>query len=214
MNADGKIERLGIYPIKNVIFPAAALSVFIYEKKYIETINFSVNESGFFGTNLEDNGKMRDCGCAVKIEKELEYYGGGKAKYLLRGYFRYYVKSVETIEGGTTIAEIEPFDDIVDSYDEILLKTCVAKYNEIIGYLSDAASRTINARNFGRGKPSFVLAQRSGLTRDQKYKLLEKRSENKRLEFLLEHYEQIAPLLREKNGGEIIIGNDGYYDSR
>jgi hypothetical protein len=92
-----------------------------------------------------------------------------------------------------------------------LLSECVDYYNFIVEHIKNIQIKTIGIEDLHPEKPSYFLAQKSGLNLAQKYELLIMNHENNRLQYLLSHLRNIKPLIEEAEFVSQIIKNDGYY---
>ncbi len=206
------MEKIGLFAIKNVIFPESALPLHVFEKKYISLMNKSLEEGKPIGVNLKNDGKIYDYGCSARILDEVKRFDDGRMNVLLQGIQRYVVKDLTKNENAYKIASVDFVNDDESSYDETALAKCVDKFNELVASIKSLDIKRINANKIQSSKPSFYIAQKCGLSLNQKYKLLKILNENKRLDFLYDHLTNIAPVIKEAAFVSRLTRNDGYYD--
>jgi Lon protease-like protein len=204
------IATIAIFPLKLVLFPDSIIPLHIFEERYIRMINDYFEKSLGFGINLSISSKNYNAGCAVNGVEIVKKYDDGRLDIIVKGGRRYYVNSLEKGEYGYLTGNPNFFEDITNNYDRFTLIDCINVYNDIVHLLKNDSISEININDLKTEKPSFFLAQKSGLTVLQRQYILELKSENERLMSILQHLQKIFPTLRETEMVNRIIKNDGY----
>jgi len=120
---------------------------------------------------------------------------------------------IETVDSYNT-AEVEAFDDSIEIPDNSLLRHCIDVFNTLAQSIKSVQITNIELDTISAKYPSYLIAQKAGMTLIQKQNFLEIRSENHRLRILLDHLEHILPMVREAEFITQLIKNDGYYSPK
>ncbi len=202
--------RLGLFPLNIVLFPESIYPLHIFEPRYKKLINMCLNEQVEFGIVLNNNGKMSDIGCKAKVFDLIKRYPDGKMDIAVQGGTRFSVKHIVDGEQPYLEAEIETIQDVSIDINAKLLYELVDIYNDIVKHLGAIELNPIDKTKLTDKFPSFVIAQKAGLTLQQRQILLSTLNENTRLEMLREHLIQLRPMVYKHEMIEQIIKNDGY----
>jgi len=204
------MRTIGLFPIEIVLFPESIFPLHIYEDRYKELIYQSIKRDEEFGVNLIFENKMHDIGCTAKVVSILKKYSDGKLDINIKGLQRYKLNSFSDGEEKWFTGEIEYIFDKEEPRDELLVLEAIKLFNELIGKIKIVNIDEIVYEDLKTEFPSFLIAQKSGLSPIQKQDLLEMHSENHRLEFLKQHLRTVIPVLQEAFQVDKIVKNDGY----
>ena len=205
------MSSVALFPLKNVLFPSSVLPIHVFEGRYINLINECFREKKEFGINLKEAGKVYEFGCLAKVSDIVKFYPDGRMDVLIEGTERFLTHQKSFANVGYYVADIDIIPDAPGIIDKILLSECVDYYNFIVEHIKNIQIKTIGIEDLHPEKPSYFLAQKSGLNLAQKYELLIMNLENDRLQYLLNHLRNIKPLIEEAEFISQIIKNDGYY---
>lgn len=205
------MDNIGLFPLGIVLFPESEYPIHVFEEKYKKLIHSSLKNNTPFGINQISTSKFYEVGCTALVSKVIHRYEDGKLDVLVRGVNRYIVKRIDEKEDSLWTAEIEYLDDFPELIDIYLLSKSVDLYNKIADTIHTVKIPKLDASQLKTPRPSFLIAQKAGLSSEEKQDLLEVRSENKRLHYLYNHLKSIMPLLEEAEYVSKIIKNDGYY---
>ncbi|MFC2130209.1 LON peptidase substrate-binding domain-containing protein [Bacteroidota bacterium] len=205
------MEKIGLFPIKNVLFPKSVLPLHVFEGRYIRLINLSFKNDIPFGINLKESGRIQEFGCLAKVTEVVRHFDDGRMDILLEGLTRYKILKREKGDSGYDIAEITLIQDEDESLNSNLFLKCIETYNSLADLLNSIDIKKIDTNKLMTTNPSYYLSQKSGLTLKQKYRILEITSENERLEFILKHLKSVFPMIKEAEFVTKIVKNDGYY---
>ena len=204
------MRTIGLFPIEIVLFPESIFPLHIYEDRYKELISQSIDHNEEFGVNLIFENKMHDIGCTAKVISVLKKYSDGKLDINIKGLQRYKLNSFSDGEEKWFTGEIEYIFDKEEPRDELLVLEAIKLFNELVGKIKIINIDEIIYEDLKTEFPSFLIAQKSGLSPIQKQDLLEMHSENHRLEFLKQHLRTVIPVLQEAFQVDKIVKNDGY----
>lgn len=205
------MTEIGLFPLNIVMFPESVYPLHIFEERYKLLINESIDEQTAFGINLLDDKKMYDVGCSCHISDVIKRYPDGKLDILAVGIKRY--KLLNMIDGKKSyyIGEVDFFEDDETDFDYELLKNAVSLFNDIASAITTVKIDEIVLDKLTTMKPSFYIAQKSGLSPQQKQELLAISNENQRLTRLLEHLDKLLPIIKDAENITRILKYDGYF---
>ncbi len=148
----------------------------------------------------------------VLVADIIHKYEDGRMDILVVGTHRVKIQNFISGEKPYYLANVQIMEDIDNSIDVEKLKKVVDLFNNISGKLKNPEIKPIILEDLNKEKPSFQIAPKVGLTIEQKQKLIEIRSENERLNFILKHLEVIDKIIDEAEIVNTIIKNDGYFN--
>lgn len=205
------METIGLFPLKLVLMPGSFIPLHIFEERYKSLINTCVNENEVFGINLNDSSKLFDVGCTAEVVNVINRYDDGRLDILVHGLNRYTLKKFSEGKKLYYEGDIEYFDDNPEALDRDLFLRCLSQFNDVVARLKEVGIDQLDPENITSLTPSFLIAQKSGLTLKQRQDLLEMTSENERLKVILKHLTEVLPLAREAEKVARIVKNDGYF---
>lgn len=206
--------KIGLFPLGIVLLPESSIPLHIFEERYKTLINDCNEKGSVFGINLVNSIDMNEVGCTAKIEKILKRYPDGKIDLIITGIQRYKIINFSEGDKPYYIGEVEYYDDEVNEYEYVLFQEAAEHFNKIVTGISTIKIDPIYPEKVTSQKPSFIIAQKSGLSIDQRQQLLEMKSEDERLEYLIEHLKTMMPVIKESEIINKIIKNDGYFPPR
>jgi Lon protease-like protein len=201
---------IGIFPLNIVLFPESAYPLHIFEDRYKLLINKAFNEKIEFGVNYINKQGISHVGCSALVSDIIQNYPDGRMDILIAGIQRYRILHFSDGKTPYYSAEIDFFTDDNEILDDISLIECIDVFNQIAENINTVKIDKIKFNELKTNNPSFFIAQKSGMTPDQRQKLLEIRSENSRLNNLINHLRKLLPIVREAETVTRIIKNDGY----
>lgn len=203
--------KIGIFPLNLVLFPQSLYPLHIFEERYKELIKECIDNELEFGVNLVSNSKFFEIGCTAKVVDLFKKYEDGKLDITIEGVRKYKLLSFSEGERSFYTGEIELIEeDETTILDYQLFMDCVEFYNKIVDKIQGFHLEKIKIGGLHTKLPSYFIAQKAGLTPEQKQNLLEINNENKRLEFMLKHLKRIAPVVEQAEVTNRIIRLDGY----
>lgn len=204
--------NIGLFPLSTIVFPGSALPLHIFEERYKRLINDCWNSHEPFGINLSAGGKLYDVGCIVEVADIMTRYEDGKMDIVVVGNRRFKMSNFSSGEKPYYVANVEFYDDDDNQkIDMDLLRNAVSVFNKIAKSITTTTIKKIVIDDLDKAQPSFQIALKSGLTLEQKQKLIESKSENYRLELLIKHLKTLNLIVEEADLANTIIKNDGYF---
>ena len=205
------MNSLGLFPLGLVLFPGALLPLHIFEPRYRSLMNIAIEKQVNFGINLVESSKLFEVGCSASVVKITQRYPDGRFDVITQGEKRYHLHNLSESSASYFVGSVEFFEDVVEEMNTDVFLECKKKYSQIIeAVYPDRIEQLTSPQSLSMEFPSFFMAQKSGLSLLQKQELLEMRSENERLKFLVEHLDGILPEIRQQENTHRIIKGDGY----
>jgi Lon protease-like protein len=204
------MERIGIFALGIVLMPESSLHLHIFEERYKQLINNCWDNQDYFGINYISGPKFNDIGCSAEVSNIINKYEDGKMDIMVTGTNRFKIINFVVTEKLYSVAEVEFIEDIKEEIDLSLLTDCIVLFNKIADIVKTVKIDQLTLETIDAKTPSFIIAQKAGLTLEQRQYLLDTLSENQRLAFLQKHLTKITPMLTETENLNLIIKNDGY----
>ncbi len=205
------MEKIGLFPLKLVLFPESVLPLHIFEERYKKLIRDCREGEEIFGVVLSQP-EIRDVGCTAKVTKIIREYDDGRLDILVEGEKRFHLKDYNKGPESYYIGEVDYFYDVEKGYDYDLLRECIGSYNRIVDSMDELLVDKLTVADIATETPSFMLAQKSGLDLDKRQDLLTMNSENRRLALIKFHLQQILPMLKKYERMTMLVKNDGYLE--
>ncbi len=199
-----------LFPLNLVVYPNSSVPLHIFEERYKKMVDRCLKHDTAFGITALIRNKISDTGCLVKITKVLKKYTGGELDIVVTGIERFKIKRKEKNIDGYYEAEINVFRDDIVAVDEKLLFSAENKFNEIVKKAHFKLDDNFWSNLEKAELKSFKLAEKAGMKLNQQQKFLEIQSENARLIFLIDHFNQLKKLLTEDLTIRSIVLGDGY----
>ncbi|MFA8341637.1 MAG: LON peptidase substrate-binding domain-containing protein [Rhodothermaceae bacterium] len=200
-----------ILPIKLVMLPGSVYPIHITDEKYKRMISHCVNNKADFGIVAEIDSEINNVGCLVGIKEVNSAQGDDSLDIVVIGQDRFYTVNTKPHFDGYLEAEIESyldhpntdettplFIDALDTLKDILNKTNL-KLDE--NYWKNLTTAPIK---------SYKLAEKSGLSLQQRQELLVLKDEPKRLQYIYDHLKKVSSFIDQDKVVKKLIASDGY----
>lgn len=200
-----------ILPIKLVMLPGSIYPIHITDDKYKRMVNTCVDKNANFGIVAEIDSEINTIGCLVGIKEVNSEYKDGSIDIVVVGKDRFCTVTTKKHTDGYIEAEIEYykdhpsnneatslFTDALDTLKNILEKTNL-KLDE--NYWKNLTTAPIK---------SFKLAEKSGLSLQQRQELLILKEEPKRLQYIYDHLQKVNSFIDQDKIVKKLIASDGY----
>jgi len=207
--SENPTEILPLFPLNVVLFPQSQLQLHIFEERYKTLINECITYDNVFGITLVHEQQIRTVGCTAAIKGVIQRYDDGRMDILVDGRRRFQLLNFVEAPHPYYSGRISWFDDIEENVDEQLRIHAVNLYNEFVKVVFTGIVQMVEMKDVRRTR-AFHLVQKSGMELIQRQVFLAMNSENKRLQFLIQHLESQLPLLLSKKTVEELARNDGY----
>lgn len=204
------MNKIGLFPLNLIIFPESFYPLHIFENRYKRLVKDTLEKKGGFGINYISNTKMFEVGTIVTIHEIVKQYEDGRLDVIIYGRERFVLNNLIEGEKSYFLGDVTTFDDENSDLDISLLVEVLELYNQVVESVFGTRFDKLSLADVFGVKASFLIAQKSGLEFRQKQLLLEMKSENLRLEFLLKHLKHILPSIKNAENIRRVVQNDGY----
>lgn len=199
-----------IFPLITVIFPNSKFPLHIFEERYKKLINRILNERSGFGVVPYINDRVSEIGVYVEVKDITKRYSSGELDIIVTGTDRFFRKTLNIHEDGYYISHIEKYTDVSSDISQILIDKLKLRFTNLLQKANYELDESFWKKLENAQLKSFKIAEKSGLTIIQQQDLLLLQDENKRLKYLINHFDALENRLEgELSQQEIILGN-GY----
>jgi Lon protease-like protein len=202
-------EILPLFPLNVVLFPQSQLHLHIFEERYKILINESIKYDRTFGINLLHEQDIRTVGCTAVVKDIIKRYDDGRLDIAVEGRRRFTLHNFVEAPHPYYSGRISWLEDIVEEEDEELRVKAVNLHNQFVKVVFSGIVQLVDINDIRKSR-SFHLVQKSGMDLIERQVFLAMDSENKRLQFLVQHLESVLPLLASKKTVDELAKNDGY----
>jgi Lon protease-like protein len=174
------VDELGLFPLGIVLLPGEQVPLHIFEPRYRELIGECIEEEQEFGLLYADEDGVRELGTRARVAAVLERFDDGRLNIVVTGGERF---AVERLTQGRSFMTAE-VEDVADEPGEVDPETRVSAAGSFRALAALAGAET----EVDEDTPelSFALAAQVELPPADKQQLLESRSEQERLELVVE----------------------------
>lgn len=205
------MKNIGIFPLNLVLFHESAYPLHIFEDRYKTLIKECYDQSITFGITYLTPQGMNHIGCSAIVSDIFKSYPDGRMDILIAGVKRFKITNLKDGVKPYYTAEVEYFDDDQPQLNILKLYQCTDLFNQVVAKIKTVKIDNIYPDQLKTSKPSFLIAQKAGLSTEQKQTLIEMRSENERLDYLTNHLKKLTPIIMQSETISQIIKNDGYF---
>ncbi len=202
-------EILPLFPLNVVLFPQSLLHLHIFEDRYKILIGECITYDSDFGIVLVHEQEVRTIGCTAVVKEVVKRYDDGRMDIVVEGMRRFQLHNFVEAPHPYYSGRVSWFNDMIEDVDEKLRIRAVNLYNEFVKTVFAGIVQQVESSDIRRTR-AFHLVQKSGMELIQRQVFLAMNSENKRLQFLIQHLEALLPLLTSKKTVEELAKNDGY----
>jgi len=197
------MEEIGLFPLPLVIVPGEQAPLHIFEPRYRELVDESLDTAAPFGILLADEEGVREVGTLADVVEVVERFDDGRLNIVVEGGERFRVAR-QTDGRSFQTAEVDTVDDEGDEPTDEERARCLAGYDKVIA----AAAAELEELDREAEDLSFRIAARIDLGPEIKQTLLESRSERERVVRLAGLLDRAAEAVaREREVRERSAGN-------
>lgn len=197
------MDEIGLFPLPIALLPTERIPLHIFEERYRELIGECLDEEREFGLVLADDEGLRNVGTRAAVVSVLERFPDGRMNVVVEGRERFRVVELTTGRSFQT-AEVEELEDEAGDPEP----AAVERAQTLLRQVAELAGAELD----DPGSSSFELAARVELDAPVKQKLLELRSEPRRLRAvttLLRRAARSIELARERDRIARLNGKPG-----
>lgn len=201
------IDSLPLFPLNLVLYPGEELPLHIFEERYRDLVEYCLEHDVPFGIVRSEGESIADVGTTARIHEIVTRYDDGRMDIVVEGEERFQL--VETHdEKSYTTADVALLEENGEGPDLNLKERVITQHMKLL----ELAGRTVRPDLYENVESlSYVLAQNAALGEEQKQELLELRSENERIEYLIRHFESLIPRVEQKEDVHRRIRSNGHF---
>jgi Lon protease-like protein len=187
-------KYLPLFPLNVVVFPGEKLNLHIFEPRYKQLVKDCVESESTFGIPTYIDNGVGMYGTEIKILNLEKKYDSGEMDIRTQGMGIFKILEFDRMMPGKLYAGGK-VEDVVDVDDEdIVTKMQIQeKLQELYTALGISKIFLDLPENF----KSYDIAHHLGLNTEQEYTLLQCHSEGTRQEMILQHLNQVLPIVEE-----------------
>jgi Lon protease-like protein len=198
---------LPLFPLNLIVFPQEDLNLHIFEPRYKELVNDSLENKATFGIPVFLENKIQSFGVEVEISELVNAYPDGRMDIKTQGKRIFYIEQffnpmIQKMYAGGNVRFLETEEDS-DNLQRLLLVEAVSQLYEILRIQTNLSSDMPFL--------SYKLAHKVGLSINQEYHLLTLLAESERISFLMEHLQKSIPVVREMERTKDVIRMNGHF---
>lgn len=198
---------LPLFPLNLVVFPHEDLNLHIFEPRYRQLVNESLDEKKTFGIPAFVNNKLLGYGTEVHVSQLAKRYGDGRMDIKTKGLrifrivdFQNPVKGKLYAGGEVVFIQNEDLSEEINPY----LLSLVEKLYQLLKVKVDYEQPEY-------APFSYRIVHKIGISLAEEYELLTMSSEKERQQKLIEHLEFITPIVAEVERTKERIAMNGHF---
>jgi ATP-dependent Lon protease len=194
LNSISMTDFLPLFPLKLVAFPGEELNLHIFEPRYKQLIRECEQNGTTFGIPVFLNNKMTDFGTEVELIKIVKKGSDGSMDIKTRGLgifklHEYYSILSDKMYSGGDIKRISGNEN----GDPLLYCKVLELTEQLFEYLSINKDIPKDRADFS----TYEMAHHVGFSIEQEYNFLAIGNETDRQEFMVEHLENLIPIVKD-----------------
>lgn len=203
-------KQIPIFPLSIIVFPNSRYPLHIFEERYKKLINRCIVDKTGFGIIAHIENEVTSIGVYVEVLQILRKYGQGEMDIVVQGKHRFIRKELKKHTDGYYIAEVDSYNDSDVTIDESLFGELKVKVKSLLEQVDFNLNKTFWKNVDKAVLKSFKIAEKSGLNLTQQQEILLLQTENKRLRYLVDHFNKLEEKLEENLVMREIVLGDGY----
>lgn len=200
-------ERLPLFPLQLVLYPGRQTALHIFEPRYKLLTTRCLETREPFGLVLSEDEEMVTVGTAAHIVKVLDESDDGERDIVVEGGARFQIRSIYDDQPYLT-ADVDFLDDPTETLDVEVRERAVTQHMKLLEIVGHQVRPSLYENE---AQLSYVLADNAGLSIWQKQRVLEMRSENERIAFLVNHFESLIPQIEAREERRRKIRSNGHF---
>lgn len=196
-----------LFPLKLVVFPAEQLNLHIFELRYRELIQDIQKQNITFGIPSYIHDEI-NYGTEVKLDRIVKTYPDGQMDIKTIGIRIFDIDSYTNQLNGKLYPGGEVSYRTEDLSSNLSLQTTVF---QLVRELYDLMNIKKELPQSPQEITAYQLGHHIGLSQSQEYKLLKMKEEDNRLQLIIEHLEQLLPVVRKMEDLQAKIKMNGHF---
>lgn len=201
------MKELPLFPLNLVAFPGESVNLHVFEPRYKNLINDCLETSSTFGIPAFVHNKI-ELGTEVEIVEVTKKYADGRMDVKTKATHCFKVTEFwnpweDRLYAGGRIEYIAPGTESKDM-------SLVLKFKELVSQLFVWLGE-VNVPSITEINSTFDIGHKIGFKPEEEYQLIQMVNENERLEFAINHLEQLLPALERAQSAQDRIKQNGHF---
>jgi len=197
-----------IFPLGIAVFPYEKLNLHIFEPRYKQLINDTIQSKKPFGIPVVLNGKISEIGTLVEVVEISKTYENGEMDIKTRGISIFNILEIireipEKLYSGAIVSYPTNNTNAMPSLIEKIKDEITLLHNIL------TVNKTIQAEN--RELLSYDFAHHIGMTIEDEYNFMQLMREDQRLEWIRRHLKKVIPILTQMEELKSKIRLNGHF---
>lgn len=199
----------GIFPLQIVSYPGELVNLHIFEERYKQLIQECIDRPAHFVIVAYIDGRIMPIGTLMSVQELVEKHEDGRMDIRCIGHARCKITDMsnpapDKLYAGAEYHEIkDDLDGDGFKYDQI--HALVLRFQELI-----KAEKKIIIKDEFR---IYDIVHKIGLSLKQKYQILEYSDERSRQDFVIDHLQNIIPVIKRIEEAKRRISMNGHFPS-
>lgn len=203
---DAMEKTLSLFPLNLIVYPGEDLNLHIFEPRYRQLINQCLEEEQTFGIPAFINNKLPGYGTEMHVTTLHKRYPDGRMDIKSKGLGVFRLVNFENplpgrLHAGGEVELIEPGAGF-SAHASALVERLERLYN-LLQIETDYAITTENL--------SYRVAHKVGMSVEQEYELLTLETEAERQLFLIQHLNNVLPVVSDMERTKQRIRMNGHF---
>ena len=204
------MKTIPLFPLNLVVFPNSRYPLHIFEERYKKMIQECLIKESGFGIVAPSGKELSKIGSYAVISKVLKIASNGEMDIVVEAQRRFLINKINTHPDGYLIADVEWYYDVQPDASPSLLDEMEEMFERILEKYEFELEESFWTSYHDAKSKSFKVAEKSGLTLTQQQTLLTLQDEDRRINFLIQHFEKLDEEISKNAGLRNIILGDGY----
>jgi Lon protease-like protein len=199
-------KTLPLFPLNLIVYPGEDLNLHIFEPRYRQLISECIEEERTFGIPAFINNKLPGYGTEMHVTTLHKRYDDGRMDVKSKGLGVFKLVNFENpvvgkLYAGGDVELVEPGDGFSAHVDAL-----AERVGRLYGLLQIETDYDPLVENF-----SYRVAHKVGLSIEQEYELLTLESEAERQLFLIQHLNNVLPVVSDMERTKQRIRMNGHF---
>jgi len=195
-----------LFPLNLIVYPGEDLNLHIFEPRYRQLIDECMDEEKNFGIPAFIGNKLPGYGTEMHVTTLHERYDDGQMDIKSKGLRVFRLVNFENpvvgkLYAGGEVDWVEPGNSFSAHVDAL-----AQRLDNLYDLLQTEADYDLTAENF-----SYRVAHKVGMSIEQEYELLTLESEAERQLFLIQHLNNVIPVVAEMERTKQRIRMNGHF---
>lgn len=199
-------NMIPLFPLNLIVYPGEDLNLHIFEPRYRQLVNECIDEEKTFGIPVFIGNKLPGYGTEMHVTTLHKRYDDGQMDVKSKGLRVFRLINFENPVGGKLYAggEVEWVE--AGNSTSAHIDALTQRLDNLYDLLQIEADYDPTAENF-----SYRVAHKVGMSIDQEYELLTLESEAERQLFLIQHLNNVMPVVAEMERTKQRIRMNGHF---